>query len=334
MGSEIKLKTLLLIGYGGIARRHLANIKKLAADVDVLVLRHSKPVLEAADDWASVTVNFADALAFAPDVAIIASPASCHVDQALALAKINTHLLIEKPLSVSMDGVDLLLRECSARGLTLMVGYNIAFSKALWAIKEQLDSGSIGKVISIHAEVGQYLPDWRPDKDYRETVSANGELGGGVLFELSHELDYVNWLLGKIRSVTCSLKRTGELDMDVEDSATLIIEGTSEEMASIHLNMVQKIPSRTCRIVGTKGLIFWDYLENSVEIRCEGERQSRQLTLPLRDGNTVYLEQLSHFFDCVAGEKTPLVDGMRAKRALEIILAAKESAKEGRRVCL
>ena len=331
MGSEIKLKTLLLIGYGGIARRHLANIKALIQDANVLVLRQSKSVLEPEDDWASVTLSVAEALAFAPDAAIIASPASCHVEQALALAKINTHLLIEKPLSVSMDGVDALFEECSARGLTLMVGYNIAFSKALLAIKEQLDAGAIGDIVSIQAEVGQYLPNWRPGKDYRATVSARGELGGGVLFELSHELDYVNWLLGGTASVSCFSARTGVLDMDVEDSATLILEGASRGIASIHLNMVQKNPSRTCRIVGTKGLIFWNYLENRVDVLRDGEAPTH-VALPLRESNTVYLEQLAHFFDCVCEHKTPLTEGIRAKRVLQIILAAKESAKEGRRV--
>ena len=309
MGSEIKLKTLLLIGYGGIARRHLANIKALIQDANVLVLRQSKSVLEPEDDWASVTLSVAEALAFAPDAAIIASPASCHVEQALALAKINTHLLIEKPLSVSMDGVDALLEECSARGLTLMVG----------------------DIVSIQAEVGQYLPNWRPGKDYRATVSARGELGGGVLFELSHELDYVNWLLGGTASVSCFSARTGVLDMDVEDSATLILEGASRGIASIHLNMVQKNPSRTCRIVGTKGLIFWNYLENRVDVLRDGEAPTH-VALPLRESNTVYLEQLAHFFDCVCEHKTPLTEGIRAKRVLQIILAAKESAKEGRRV--
>lgn len=326
------MNKLLLIGYGKIARRHLADVRALAPGAEVLVLRHSAAALHPDDAWASVTVSFVDALAFAPDAAIIASPAPCHVEQALALAAGGAHLLIEKPLSTSMQGVDSLLQECSARGLTLAVGYNMAFSPALWEVKKRLDAGDIGGLLSIQAEVGQYLPDWRPDRDYRETVSAQSALGGGVLFELSHELDYVNWLLGGVASVSCLTERTGALDIDVEDGATLILEGARGGMASIHLNMVQKVPSRTCRVVGTAGAIHWNYIENSVELRREGERQA--LPLPPADGGAVYRAQLRHFFDCVAEGKAPLVDGERAKRALEIILAAKKSAQEGRRVRL
>ena len=323
-----KIERIAIVGYGRIAQRHIENMRKMFSHVGVMICRSSDANVEEKDRNYKVTRDFSEMLSFNPQIAFIASPAPFHVEQALALAENGTHLFIEKPLATSLDGIDALFSECKKRNLILMVGYNMAFSNALQTIKRMIGSGQIGKVLSVHAEVGQYLPQWRPEKDYRETVSAKAALGGGVLFELSHEIDYVNWLLGGVRKVSCLTQRSGVLDLDVEDCATLLLEGQDGTHATVSVNMVQKIPSRSCRIVGAEGIIEWNYIKKELFVQIDGQERVA-VSIDEGDANAVYLRMLQHFFECIETGKTPLVDGNRALESLKIVLAAKKSAVQG-----
>ena len=99
----------------------------------------------------------------------------------------------------------------------------------------------MGEIISLEAHVGSYLPDWRPQKDYKESVSARAELGGGVLLELSHELDYIRWFFGGIDSVIAVLKNSNILGLDVEDGADLILKSSKGLHISLHLDFNSRI---------------------------------------------------------------------------------------------
>jgi len=138
-----------------------------------------------------------DALRFHPQAAVIANPASHHLDLAMPLAQAGVHLLVEKPVSSSTHRVSELIEVCRVRGITLMTGYNLRFLPSLKRFRELLEEKRVGRVLSVRAEIGQFLPSWRPGFDYRQSVSARATLGGGVLLELSHEIDYLRWLFGR-----------------------------------------------------------------------------------------------------------------------------------------
>ena len=143
-----------------------------------------------------------EALLCRPDAAVIASPAPCHIETATPLAKAGVHLLVEKPISSSTAGVSALIEICRAQGVVLMTGYNLRFLACMQRFKELLSENRAGRILSVRAEVGQYLPSWRPDSDYRRQVSAQAALGGGALLELSHEIDYLRWLFGEVSWVS------------------------------------------------------------------------------------------------------------------------------------
>ena len=115
-----------------------------------------------------------------------------------------------------------LLALCHQRRLVLMVGYNFRFYPPLQAMRQALVEGCIGRLISLRAEAGQYLPDWRPGSDYRQGASARRELGGGVVLELSHELDYIRWLGGEVESVGALVGKLSDLEIEVEDTAEIV----------------------------------------------------------------------------------------------------------------
>ncbi len=322
----------LIVGLGSIGMRHLANLKRIDPTGFVVAWRlQSQAQSPLAVD--RTVYNLEDALDANPDVALITSPATRHIEIGLALARRGVHLFIEKPLSNTLDGVDELLSICREKNLVLMVGYNFRFYPPLQALREALRDGRIGRPLALRAEAGQYLPDWRPGRDYRQSVSARRDLGGGAVLELSHELDYVRWLMGEVTAVSARIGRLSDLEIDVEDTAEIILQFESGAIGSVHLDMVQRPAIRTCRIVGTEGTLTWDGMTHHVRL-FSAATQTWTDVHPAREipRDEMYMAELRHFLDCVTRQQTPVVAGEDGKRVLEIALAVKRASEEKRAI--
>ena len=131
---------------------------------------------------------------------VITTPTASHLSLALEAAEHGCHLFIEKPLAHAWQGVDRLVDLVEHGRLVTLVGCNLRFHPGLRAVKNLLAEKAVGRVIAVRAEVGQYLPDWHPEEDYRKNYSARRALGGGIVLDAIHEIDYVRWLLGEVRS--------------------------------------------------------------------------------------------------------------------------------------
>jgi predicted dehydrogenase len=309
----------------------------MAPDAVIAVWRHSRN--RGAHDGLSgaetVVYDVEAALEFKPDVALITNPASFHIAAASALAERDIHLFIEKPISNALLGVPALIARCRQRNLVLMVGYPLRFNRPLQVARQAILDGAIGRLVSIRAEVGSYLPDWRPEGDYREQVSASHTLGGGAVLELSHELDYVRWIGGEVKSVSALLGRIGGLEMEVEDTAEITLQMTNGSMANIHLDMIQRATTRTCRFIGREGTLLWDGVTGSVRLYSAGTREWSILHAPdIFDRNTMYIDELQCFLRSAADKTAPVVTGEDGLRVLEIALAAKRSHEEQRVITL
>lgn len=296
---------ILLVSLGSIGRRHLANLRQLEPDADVCILRRA---VDPALDEKQVTTLDA-ALAFAPDAALICSPATQHLKVANALAARGVALFIEKPLSHDLTGVTDLLTLAREKSAPLMVGYCLRYFAPLRALRDQVLAGKIGHLLHIHAEVGQHLADWRPGSDYRASVTAQRSLGGGALLELSHEIDYALWFGGEVESVTAQIGTVGDLGVDVEDTADLQLRFRNGILGTIHLDLLQRPPCRICRLIGTEGTLTLDLLATPT------------------DRNAMYLEELRHYLYCVRARRQPEITGEDGLRALEVIAAARASQK-------
>lgn len=325
----------VIMSLGSIGQRHLRNVRAAYPDAEIAVWRRpggDGRELPAGADLLCLSLD--EVLAFSPEAAIIASPASVHLDAALALAGAGVHLLVEKPLSVSAAGIDKLIRCCQERRVVLMVGYNLRFMPSLRRMRELVRAGAIGEILSARAEVGQYLPDWRPGADYRNGVTARAALGGGVLLELSHDIDYLLWTLGLPARVTAVGGKFSDLDWDVEDLAELLLEyDDPRRLVSVHLDMLQRSPTRTCRIIGSEGGLFWDCIADRLDLFLVADRQWRQVDVPrLADKNLMYIDQLTAFVECIQTGTRPLCDGDEGRKVLQLVDAARISIQTGRRV--
>jgi predicted dehydrogenase len=272
-----------------------------------------------------------EAIRYKPHLAIIANPAPFHIVTAQALAEIGVHLLIEKPLAASLDGVAHLLETCRKQHSVLLIGYNLRFLPSLQYFRELLLAGSLGRVMSVRCEIGQYLPSWRPESEYRLGVTARQELGGGALLELSHEIDYLCWIFGEVETVQAYISQQSRLDIDVEDTVHLILGFAPDSNAhrvigSVDLYLIRHDTTRLCTAICEKGTLRWNGITGEVLLYEEGSSGWRTLSsLPHQRDNS-YLAEWQDCIACIDGHKTPMVTGQDGLKVLKIIDAARRSS--------
>lgn len=321
------LQIYLVVGSGSIARRHIANIKALFSQVTVGCVSASGRELSLEEVGADIVyASIEEALSAEPMLAIIASPAPLHVDQAATFLRTGIPVLIEKPLSDSLESFARAGEVLLANSTKIEVAYNLRFMPSAIRLKALLDEQILGRIHSVSIEVGQYLPDWRPATDYRENVSARKELGGGVLLELSHELDYLTWLFGTFNSLYCVASNSGTLDVDVEDSAHAILSRDDGLVASVHLDFLQRVPTRICKIIGESGTLVWNLLQNSILLGTANNSEDIIFSDPNYNRNDMYLEEISHFVKVAVGERMPQVSIYQALDTLRLIEALRHSS--------
>ena len=212
---------VLIVGYGSIGKRHEIICRLVDPECEIVLLTRNKFCQPKHAFY--VTDSLDEALKLNPDCAVIASPATFHVRHVLALIKSGCDCLVEKPLADNLRDALTMQSVIKSSGQILQVGYNLRYDPCLHRVKEIIDKGLYGSLLHVRCEFGQYLPDWRPDKDYKTCVSANRFLGGGILLEMSHEINYLSWIIGQIKWVSAWVGHIGCLDIDVEDTALLRI---------------------------------------------------------------------------------------------------------------
>ncbi|MBP6379202.1 MAG: Gfo/Idh/MocA family oxidoreductase [Sphingorhabdus sp.] len=327
----------LIVSLGSIGRRHLRNLRLLNPAANIAVLRTSENPQPQPPEGADLIVyNIDDALDFKPQAAIIASPATMHADIATELAARGVHLLIEKPLAADLSSANAISRAAADAGIVCMVGYNLRFKQSLLKVRELLNAGMVGAIMSVRAEVGQYLPTWRPGTDYRHSVSAQSSLGGGALLELSHEIDYLLWMFGLPDKVHCNMGRYSDLDLDVEDLVNLTMEYESpKRMINVHLDFLQQPARRRCRLIGINGTIEWDALADRITLTGIPEtEEAQELDFSPSDGNQTYLDEIRHFTTAIANNERPEPSLQSGVDVMRVIDAARRSAASGATVPL
>ena len=263
------------------------------------------------------------------DAAIVCTPPSSHIPIALTAIEKGAHVFIEKPISHSLSKVEELLEKARSADLITFVGYCFRFHTGLKIVKETLDSGDVGEVLLAQAEYGQYLPDWRPGQDYRQSYTAKRELGGGIILDGSHEIDYLCWLVDDVREVFSFAGKLSDLDVETEDAAGILLKFVKGAIGMIRLDFVRRDYSRSCELLCQKGTIKWNYQDNSVKIYYQDKRKWDVHNNLITDSNDMYIAEMKHFIACVLKEEVPLISGEEGLKALKIALAAKESAEKG-----
>ena len=317
----MKIKKILIISLGSIGRRHLKIIKKLRPEIKVNILRRKIQLNQFDEEEQLIEktfTNLKEALKDGPDAVIIASPAKLHIEQSLEILKANIPLLIEKPISDNLKSC-FKLKELSKKNKSLItVGYVLRYSKSINEFKKIINENHIGKNLYAEIKCASYLPKWRKNKDYRESVSAKSSLGGGALLELSHEINYANWLFGPFKNLKSIYTNTNQLEIDVEDIAKIIAINNNNFLLHIHLDFCSNSNERYCKLFGTLGYINLDLNKQLITIKNNNTDKLIKIKVD-EQFNDMYINQINHFLDCVEQKKEPIVTIDDAIETLKLI---------------
>lgn len=293
-------RTALVIGYGSAGARHARVLTELGFDVKV----SSRRPLGVPDHYASL----AQALEVArPSYVVIATETARHFEDvsALASADYSGHVLVEKPLFARPAPVP------AHRFASLSVGYNLRFDPVLGRVREFIGQGP---ALSVDVYVGQYLPTWRPGRDYRKTASAAAG-SGGVLRDLSHELDYLIWLFGPWRRLSALGGHLSDLELASDDAYGLLLEMERCPLVTLHMNYLDRLGARRLAISCAHGSVHADLFSRVVATEAGSE------TLPLeRDASYRAMHEA-----VLRGDPT-VCDVASGLSVVELILAAERSA--------
>ena len=248
---------VLVIGYGSIGSRHAKLLKGLGLEVYVV----SRRKINFNQFYQSISLAIKDN---SFDYIIVASKTNEHYSNLLELLSLgySNSILIEKPLfhkpcNISLDNTE-----------NIHVGYNLRFNPVFQKLKSII-SGQ--KILSVNAYAGSYLPEWRPNSDYTKSYSANKSAGGGVLRDLSHELDYLVYMLNGWTSVTSLGGNFSRLDIDTDDIYSIMMKTNYCPIVSIHLNYLDRIPKRFVIVNTEKNTIKADFINKTIEVDNDKE---------------------------------------------------------------
>ncbi|RIK28994.1 MAG: hypothetical protein DCC56_14115 [Anaerolineae bacterium] len=320
----------LIAGLGSIGRRHMRNLIA-CGETDIVLFRTRKSTMPE-DDLAGFPqeTDLQTALEkHKPDAVIVSNPTALHLDVAIPAAQAGCSLLLEKPLSHSMDRIDKLESALKNGGGRVVVGFQFRFHPGLVKAKQLIVGGEIGRVISAHVHFGEYLPAWHPWEDYRQGYAARADMGGGVVLTQCHSLDYLPWLVGGVESVWGFTAKLSDLEVDVEDTAKIGLRFTNGALGSIHLDYNQQPPSHYFEVVGTKGSLQWNLVDGATRIFRAEKKDWDVYPLPVGwERNVMFMEEMKHFVAVARGEvesSCPLEDGVKVQRLIGAVLASNNS---------
>lgn len=279
---------IIFLGLGSIGLRH-AKILKENYGHELYAFRSDKdspknPLgINEVFSWEEVKkIN--------PDLAFITNPTSLHINSAIKSAKLGCKLFIEKPIGKDLKGLEKLLELVKRKNLITYIGYPLRFHPVIKELKKYLLKN---EVLHFRVVCTSFLPNWRPGADYLKSYSANAKMGGGVVMDLSHEIDYTNFLLGDIVNLSGKFSKASSVTVDAEDNADIFVT-TKICPGNIHINFLSNLSQRYIQLDFEKFSIIGDILNSEIrEFRNEKLNKRRKLDYHQAQE---YEDQLKYFF--------------------------------------
>lgn len=317
-----------VVGTGSAGRRHLANFRQIGCDV-VAVSEHRRRQQLTLDDGPVGVVNDFDAALARVDAVIVANPTSLHQGHVARAIEAGCHVLCEKPLTASPTTAAPLVELAAAKDRVLAVSNQFRFHPGLLRLKEAVETERLGSILDVEATQGEHLADYHPDEDYRQSYAARADLGGGVLLTQIHQIDFLHWLFGPFKRVSAVGGHRSDLEIDVEDTATYLLENGEGVAVRGHVDYLQRPRRMAMTVTGTEGRLHWDYYASQLD-HCSGQGQTT-VSDPI-ERNTLFVDLARDFVTAVAGGPSPRTTGTDALAVLQTVEAIKRSMAEGRTV--
>lgn len=316
----------LVWGGGSIGTRHATNLRTLGLSKIDILESHLERAAELTRLGFNVIQSTPKSVSY--DFAIVATPTHLHGEHATQILSRGVPLFVEKPLAHDWKALKAITTAHTKQPVVSLVGCNMRFHPGPKCVKTQLQSGVIGNPIFGRVHTGSFLPEWRPNMDYRKSYSAIASQGGGVLLDCIHEIDLAAWYFGDFEEVFSYADKLSGLEIDTEDFAVLVSKHASGTLSEIHLDYFQRAYSRGCHIAGTEGTITWEFERPCVRVFESKTKTWREIDLP-KDWqmNDMYVDEMRHFLNCVIGTEQPTLDIPSAVAITEVAIHSREQNK-------
>jgi len=339
-------KRIIFIGLGGAGQRHLRIFKQNTPQETELIGYRSTsktPVLnpdftvnkqDSLEKLYGVTIysDLEGALDHKPDLAIISTPSSMHMDYVKFFLSKGISVFVEKPLSNSLANFDEIKSLIASNNVTFQVGFQRRFHPQLSKINDLLKSGVIGRISNVILTVASYIPFWHPYEDFRDLYACRKDLGGGVLLTEIHEFDLCIWYFGSPKSVTCLGGTYSQVGMDVEDTARVVLD-YGDFLVQVNLTFWQKHAERSISISAEDGYLFWSQDDNALVEEYYNGREKIVSNISNYTNDMMFDLQSKSVLSGLSKSESEqnLID---SNLSLSIVLAAKRSMDEDRKVFL
>ncbi len=305
-----------VIGAGAMGQHHIRIYNELSgielvgiSDIDKVRVdeQAAKYHTEAFTDYKKLLEHDLDAVS-------IAVPTKMHKEVALAAINAGVNILVEKPIAATSDDATEIIKSANDAGLKLMVGHIERFNPAVIKLKEIIDSGMLGKIVSISTRrVGPYNPRIRDV---------------GVILDIGvHDIDVISYLYGTRVDEVYAI--AGADIHSFEDHAAIVLRFNHEYAGIVETNWLTPHKTRKLSVIGLKGVAYLDYLDQTVELHDEKWIRTAKV-----DKNEPLRNELKYFIECISTNRQPSPSGEDGKHALEVAMAAIESYNEGKAVRL
>jgi UDP-N-acetyl-2-amino-2-deoxyglucuronate dehydrogenase len=342
-----------IVGCGMIARFHARALAEVpGAKLVALVSRSeasAKKLCEAIGAECAIYENLDQALARKDvHVVIVTTPSGAHMEPAVASAEAGKHVVVEKPLEITLERCDRIIDACAKRRVQLCTIFPSRFSDANRILKGAVDAGRFGR-LTLGDTTCKW---WRPQSYYDEggwkgTQALDG--GGALMNQAIHNVDLLQWMMGPVSHISGFTAMLAHERIEVEDTAVACLRFTSGALGVIQAatSIYPGLP-KTIAVHGDKGtavieqddVLRWELTPEMPEDRAIKERFSLKTgasggsSNPAAISHTGHARQLADFVQAIEAGRPPLVDGREGRRAVEIILGIYRSARTGQTVAL
>ncbi len=314
-------KCILFLGLGGAGQRHLRILRERLPNVRMIGARRTgkTPVLNSdftvrneATLESEYDIEFFkdvnEAYEQNPDLVVIATPTFNHAESIIKAAKHKANILVEKPGAMNIKQAHNVTSTVKDNKVGFFISYQRRFHPLVGRLRRVLDSNKIGKLMSVRVAVSSYVPDWHPYEDFHDLYACRSDLGGGVLKTETHEIDFITWLFGIPRQIFSTYGCRGKFNIDVEDSANLLLDYDS---FSVQMTMcfMQKKQERNFKFFGQKGWIEFDLINQKLVV-CSYDNKDLEVYEDIVDNDELFKLQADYFLNKFTSSDDQYLDAL------------------------
>lgn len=317
---------ILIIGAGSIGERHIRNFLRIGgvrcsvAETNTVIrdrIAADYPLQGAYEDYRDASLSDFDGI-------VICVPTNLHINIAQSMVEAGANVLLEKPLSMSLEGVDDLQRLVEEKSTIFSVAYTLRSDPLYRELRDRIIACEAGAVRLVSFYLGQYWPRMR--KGYPPAYAQSRATGGGAIPDhLIHIINFLEWCFGLPEEVSAGQWRLGLPDISTEDTASMVIKFKTGLIAYLGICLFQQDSAMRVQVIGEKTTIQLREESDSLEIFDSALNTWRRGKATKLDRDSVFMYQAQHFLDCIRGEGKPRCNLEEAAQTLRTMLAALQS---------